>query len=89
MEENKNPNGVNNEAEVVKKAAPPPMKKAKKGETSQAVLDAAKKAVVEKNIEKAKKEEAKKKEAEKKEAESLDRAIYQELAGLDLGNMKK
>ena len=60
MEENKNPNGVNNEAEVVKKAAPPPMKKAKKGETSQAVLDAAKKAVVEKNIEKAKREEAKK-----------------------------
>jgi Tfp pilus assembly protein FimT len=69
VEENKNPNGVNNEAEVVKKAAPPPMKKAKKGETSQAVLDAAKKAVVEKNIEKAKKEEAKKQEAEKKEAE--------------------
>ncbi len=71
MEENKNPNGVNNENEVVKKAAPPPMKKAKKGETSQAVLDAAKKAVVEKNIEKAKKEEAKKQviELEKKEAE--------------------
>ncbi|MBR3808785.1 MAG: hypothetical protein IKK46_00605 [Clostridia bacterium] len=69
MEENKNPNGVNNEAEVVKKVAPPPMKKAKKGETSQAVLDAAKKAVVEKNIEKAKKEEAKKQEAEKKEVE--------------------
>ena len=71
MEENKNPNGVNNENEVVKKAAPPPMKKAKKGETSQAVLDAAKKAVVEKNIEKAKKEEAKKQviESEKKEAE--------------------
>jgi len=71
VEENKNPNGVNNENEVVKKAAPPPMKKAKKGETSQAVLDAAKKAVVEKNIEKAKKEEAKKQviESEKKEAE--------------------
>ncbi len=71
MEENKNPNGVNNENEVVKKAAPPPMKKAKKGETSQAVLDAAKKAVVEKNIEKAKKEEAKKQatESEKKEVE--------------------
>ncbi|MBR3789095.1 MAG: hypothetical protein IKJ86_03790, partial [Clostridia bacterium] len=69
MEENKNPNGVNNEAEVVKKVAPPPMKKAKKGETSQAVLDAAKKAVVEKNTEKAKKEEAKKQEAEKKEVE--------------------
>ena len=69
MEENKNPNGVNNEAEVVKKVAPPPMKKAKKGETSQAVLDAAKKAVVEKNIEKAKKDEAKKQEAEKKEVE--------------------
>ena len=47
------------------------MKKAKKGETSQAVLDAAKKAVVEKNIEKSKKEEAKKQviESEKKEAE--------------------
>ena len=56
MEDNKNPNGVNNETEVVRKAAPPPMKKAKKGETSQAVLDAAKKAVVEKNTEKAKKE---------------------------------
>ena len=60
MEEKKSPNSVNNETEVVKKAAPPPMKKAKKGETSQAVLEAAKKAVVEKNIEKAKKEEAKK-----------------------------
>lgn len=69
MEEKKNPNGVNNETEVVKKAAPPPMKKAKKGETSQAVLDAAKKAVVEKNIEKAKKEEVKKQETEKKEPE--------------------
>jgi len=48
MENKKNPNGVNNENEVVKKAAPPPMKRAKKGETSQAVLDAAKKAVAEK-----------------------------------------
>ena len=42
MENKKNPNGVNNENEVVKKAAPPPMKRAKKGETSQAVLEAAK-----------------------------------------------
>ncbi len=71
MEENKNPNGVNNETEAVKKAAPPPMKKTKKGETSQAVLDAAKKAVVEKNIEKAKKEKENNQvaEAEKKEPE--------------------
>ena len=71
MENKKNPNGVNNENEVVKKAAPPPMKRAKKGETSQAVLEAAKKAVTEKNIEKAKKEEPKKqvKEAEVKEKE--------------------
>ena len=37
VEDKKNPNGVNNETEVVRKAAPPPMKKAKKGETSQAV----------------------------------------------------
>lgn len=71
MEEKKNPNGVNNEAEVVKKAAPPPMKKAKKGETSQAVLDAAKKAVVEKNTEKAKKAEAKKQEEKKKEEKEI------------------
>ena len=28
-------------------------------------------------------------ELSEEEAESLDRAIYQELAGLDLGNMKK
>ena len=63
MEEKKSPNCVNNETEVVKKAAPPPMKKAKKGETSQAVLEAAKKAVVEKNVEKVKKEEAKKENA--------------------------
>lgn len=69
MEEKKNPNGVNNGTEVAKKATPPPMKKTKKGETSQAVLDAAKKAVIDKNIEKAKKEEAKKQVAEKKEAE--------------------
>ena len=67
MEEKKSPNSVNNETEVVKKAAPPPMKKAKKGEASQAVLEAAKKAVVEKNIEKTKKEEAKK-ETEKEVA---------------------
>ena len=69
MEDKKNPNGVNNETEVVRKAAPPPMKKAKKGETSQAVLDAAKKAVVEKNTEKAKKEDAKKQEKKETEKE--------------------
>ena len=69
MEDNKNPNGVNNETEVVRKAAPPPMKKAKKGETSQAVLDAAKKVVVEKNTEKPKKEDAKKQEKKETEKE--------------------
>lgn len=44
MEEKKNPNGVNEEKEVAKKAAPPPMKRAKKGEQSAAIIKAAEKA---------------------------------------------
>ena len=42
MDNKANPNGVNNENEVVKKAAPPPMKRVKKGEQSAAVAKAAK-----------------------------------------------
>jgi len=81
VEENKKPNVVNKENGVLKKAAPPPMKKAKKGETSQAVLDAAKKAVVEKNIEKSKKEEAKKQAEEltkKEEEKEIEKEIEKE-----------
>ena len=59
MENKVNPNGVNNENEVVKKVAPPPMKRTKKGEQSAAVAKAAKKA-----------EEKKQKTEEKEEIET-------------------
>ncbi len=88
MEDNKNPNGVNNETEVVKKAAPPPMKKAKKGETSQAVLDAAKKAVVEKNTEKAKKEDAKKQEEKKETEKEVAVPVVVEKAEVEVNEVK-
>ena len=59
MENKVNPNGVNNENEAVKKAAPPPMKRVKKGEQSAAVKKAAKNIEEKKNATSAKKAEAK------------------------------
>lgn len=77
MENKQNPNGVKNESEVVKKAAPPPMKRAQKGEKSAGVAKAAKKAEENKKV----KEENKKpeKKATKEVKKEVEPVVAQEI----------
>ena len=77
MENKQNPNGVKNESEVVKKAAPPPMKRAQKGEKYADVAKAAKKAEENKKV----KEENKKpeKKATKEVKKEVEPVVAQEI----------